>query len=159
MLNRVRKQLQVFSLSSQGEAFQVSVPRHIPHGSSGGLFAHVMLPARKLFVIEYISAYIRLPEGQEVEEVGVITYVRGVGDVRHRFLATHTACRIWTVSQQTRLYAHTHDNPLDPPIVVGIERHPLDDDAYFDIALSGLLLTRRPIVSGEPAPPDGPKAP
>jgi hypothetical protein len=167
MLNRVRKQLQLSYLSSQGEPFQVNELRTLEPGDTGGTFARIALPAGKLYVIEYLSASISLPVGQRVTLVMVDTHTRASGFRRTYFLATRTSNRepgsgrvdTWVASQPTRLYAERPDRPSYDSIFLGIGRDKDDGQARFDIALSGYLLARRTIVRGEPAPPDGPKAP
>jgi hypothetical protein len=167
MVYRVRKQLQLFSLCSQGEPFQVNEARTLDPGDTGATFARIVLPAGKLYVIEYVSAIITLPVGQRVTQVMIDTRTRASGFTRNYFLATRTSntdsrpgrIDVWIVSQPTRLYAEGTGPPEEESIFLGIGRDKNDDQAFFEIVLSGYLLTRRPVLPGEPVPPDGPKAP
>jgi hypothetical protein len=167
MAGRVRERLQLLYLPFQEEPHEVQERKTLPHGDLGATFAHIPLPLGKLFVIEYVSAYIFAPAGQWVNTLVVDTY-NGSGLTRHYFYATRTSehepgtgrGNTWVVSEQTRLYAEAQPD-LHDAIFVGIGRDSADGEASYDFSLTGYMRTRiaRPIPHGEPMPPYTPKAP
>jgi hypothetical protein len=167
MATRVRERLQLLYLPFQEEPYEVQERKTLPEGDLGATFAYIPLPPGKLFVIEYVSAYISAPAGQWVNTLVVDTFNRS-GLTRHYFYASRTSegepdtdrGDTWIVSQQTRLYAEANPD-LHDAIFVGIGRDSPDGEASFHFSLTGYMRTRiaRPVPHGEPIPPYTPKAP
>lgn len=119
--------------------FHQTVTGSFPAGSFGGS-GIISVPDGQRLVIEYVSAHVLLPTGQNLHQVSVSTQIKG-STVQHFLVRNQHGAHfsgtdnVFTVGQQLRLYADGGS-----PIIFSLARNVATGNPGYSLAVSGYLV-------------------
>ena len=119
--------------------FQQTVTGNFPTGSVGGS-GIIPVPAGQRLVIEYVSAQVLLPTGQNLHQVSISTQIKG-STVQHFLVRNQHGAHfsgtdnVFTVGQQMRLYADG-----GTPVIFSLARNNGTGSSGYSLTVSGYLV-------------------
>jgi hypothetical protein len=110
----------------------------IPNGSVSGSGV-IAVPSGQRLVIEYASAFISVPAGQNIHQLDIATEIRGTR-VQHNLLRNNNGTSfngndIFTAGQQLRLYADG-----DTAVIFNVARNTATGSGSLTVTVSGYLM-------------------
>jgi hypothetical protein len=119
--------------------FHQAIIGSFPTGSFSGS-AIIPVPDGKRLVIEYVSAHVPLPTGQNLSQISVSTQIKET-TVQHSLVRNEhgshlsTSTNLFTVGQSLRLYADG-----GTPIIFSLARNANTDSSGYGFTVSGYLI-------------------
>ena len=118
--------------------FHQTVTSTIPNGSVSGS-GIIAVPSGQRLVIEYASAFINVPTGQNIHQLDISTEIRGVR-VQHYLTRNSNGSSfggsdVFTAGQQLRLYADG-----DTAVIFDVARNAASGSGSLAVTVSGYLV-------------------
>jgi hypothetical protein len=118
--------------------FHQTVTSTIPNGSVSGS-GIIAVPSGQRLVIEYASAFINVPVGQNIHQLDITTEIRGVR-VPHYLTRNSNGTSfggsdVFTAGQQLRLYADG-----DTAVIFDVARNTATGSGSLTVTVSGYLV-------------------
>jgi len=118
--------------------FHQTVTSTIPNGSVSGS-GIIAVPSGQRLVIEYASAFINVPTGQNIHQLDITTEIRGVRVphylTRNNNGTSFSGSEVFTAGQQLRLYADG-----DTAVIFDVARNAASGSGSLAVTVSGYLV-------------------
>ncbi len=118
--------------------FHQTVTSTIPNGSVSGS-GIIAVPSGQRLVIEYASAFITVPAGQNIHQLDITTEIRGVRVphylTRNSNGTSFSGSEVFTAGQPLRLYADG-----DTAVIFNVARNIANGSGSLTVSVSGYLM-------------------